>query len=377
MTMFQFGTSRFLQAHVDLFASEARDAGQNVPPITIIQTTQDPERARRVAAFGRAEGFPVILRGLGRQGAPVDRTVQVRSVTRGLAAATQWDKICDLFAQSATHVISNTGDEGYRIPDTDRGTHILDGGRPDSFPAMLLALLHHRWRLNATPVTILPCELVRRNGAVLRGIVGDLALAAQADPRFIDWLETQCLWVNTLVDRIVSEPIEPVGAVAEPYALWAVEQQPGLTMPFHHPDIILTDDLEPYERLKLHILNLGHSWLAQRWIDQGQPQDQTVRAMMNDPDTLAALTALYAQEVVPGFATHGLAAQAEAYVGTTLARFANPWLDHRLADIASGHAAKLDKRVAGFIAWVMDRQNAPVLSQLHHLMEKVTEAPIL
>ena len=39
------------------------------------------------------------------------------------------------------------------------------------------------------------------------------------------------------LDRIVSEPIEPVGAVAEPYALWAIEAQPGLVAPTAHPAI--------------------------------------------------------------------------------------------------------------------------------------------
>jgi tagaturonate reductase len=71
--IFQFGTSRFLQAHVDLFASQAREAGQSVPPIIVVQTTMDPQRARRVAAFGAPEGYPVILRGLAEITPPSSR----------------------------------------------------------------------------------------------------------------------------------------------------------------------------------------------------------------------------------------------------------------------------------------------------------------
>ncbi len=41
----QFGTSRFLQAHVDLFVHEARGAGQDVGPVTVIQTSGSAERA--------------------------------------------------------------------------------------------------------------------------------------------------------------------------------------------------------------------------------------------------------------------------------------------------------------------------------------------
>ncbi len=101
--------------------------------------------------------------------------------------------------------------------------------------------------------------------------------------------------------------------MAEPYALWAIERQPGLALPFSHPDIVLADDLEPYERLKLHILNLGHSWLAARWHDGGGgAADQTVRAALADPDTRMALERVMAEEVLPGFAAHGMADEARA-----------------------------------------------------------------
>ena len=76
------------------------------------------------------------------------------------------------------------------------------------------------------------------------------------------WLSDTVVWGNTLVDRIVSEPLEPAGAIAEPYALWAIEKQPGLKLPCSHPCVLLVDDLTPYEKLKLHILNLGHTVLA-------------------------------------------------------------------------------------------------------------------
>ena len=79
------------------------------------------------------------------------------------------------------------------------------------------------------------------------------------------WIGEDCVWVNSLVDRIVSEPLEPLGAVAEPYALWAIEDQPGLELPCRHADVVVTNDLKRYERLKLFILNLGHTCLAEIW----------------------------------------------------------------------------------------------------------------
>lgn len=361
----QFGTSRFLQAHVDLFAEEAREAGQDVPPIVIVQTTSDPERARRLAGFADPAGFPVILRGL-RDGAPYERTVMVRSVREGLSAAQDWTRLTGIAEQAVTHIVSNTGDSGYRVPDGDR-TPPAPGDVPASFGGMLTELLHARWQGGGAPVTMLPCELVARNGDTLKRLITGLAGEQGRDAAFVAWLAHDCVWANTLVDRIVSEPLSPAGAVAEPYALWAIERQPGLALPFTHPDIIETDDLERYERLKLHILNLGHSWLAARWKARGEAADQTVRAALADPDTRAALDRVMAEEVIPGFAARGLAEEARAYAATTLERFGNPFLDHRLSDIFAGHAAKLDKRIGAFLSWVDATEQSIAMPELRAL----------
>lgn len=359
----QFGTSRFLQAHVDLFASQAAGAGQRVPPILIVQTSDDAHRARRVAAFGRSAGYPVLVRGLDSDGRAVDETVTVTSVESGLSVRNDWQQLRTLFAARAGFVVSNVGDTGYALAD-DKHTDRDDEAPPRGFPAILLALLRHRRACGGAPVTMLPCELVRRNGDTLKRVILGLARARREDAGFIDWLDRECRWANTLVDRIVSEPIEPVGAVAEPYALWAIETQPGLSMPFDHAAIVMTADLARFERLKLHILNLGHSWLAQRWIEDGRPDGLTVREAIGDDACRLALERVYETEVVPGFAAHGLGEAAAAYVQQTLPRFANPFLDHRLSDIAGNHALKVEKRIGGFLQWVGEAGDAPPMPML-------------
>ena len=128
---------------------------------------------------------------------------------------------------------------------------------PHSFPAKLLALLWARWKAGGAPLDVFPCELISRNGEILRDIVIDLGQEISLPERFLDWLRGHVLWANTLVDRIVSEAIEPVGAVAEPYALWAIERQPGLVPLCRHASVVMVDDLELFERLKLNILKSG------------------------------------------------------------------------------------------------------------------------
>ncbi|ONG51773.1 D-mannonate oxidoreductase [Pseudoroseomonas deserti] len=362
----QFGTSRFLQAHAALFLHEAREQGQAAGPIVVVQTSGAAGRAGRVAAFGRPEGYPVIIRGM-QDGVAVDRQVQVTSVARGLSAAADWDELRRLFVADAGYVISNTGDAGYAVAAADRGRALLQDDVPASFPGKLTALLHHRWRHGAAPITVLPCELLNRNGAVLQGLVAELAQQAGAEAGFVAWLQETVIWADTLVDRIVSAPLEPVGAVAEPYALWAVERRPGLVLPFEHPSLELADSLEPFERLKLHILNLGHTVLAEIFQRDGLAAGTTVKDMLADPAIAARLDALYAEEVLPGFAAHGMEDGARAYVATTLDRFRNPFLEHRVADIAQNHALKVERRIAAFIDWAAERDAAlpmPVLRGL-------------
>jgi tagaturonate reductase len=348
----QLGTSRFLQAHVDLFVHEAREEGQAVGPITVVQVSGSPERAGRVAAFGRPEGFPVVIRGL-EAGRPVERTVTVRSVDRGLAAERDWEELADLVATRAEAVVSNTGDAGYAVAARDRTPDLLDGGTaPASFPGKLLALLWRRWREGGRPLVLFPCELISGNGGVLRDTVLDLARDVRAPADFAAWVGDDLVWADTLVDRIVSEPIEPVGAVTEPYALWAIARRPGLAEPpCRHPAIVMADDLEPYERLKLHILNLGHTVLADLWMSEARDAGETVRAMLADPDVRERLETVYRREVVPGFAARGMGEHAAAYVAATLERFLNPFLDHRLAEIAQNHAVKVERRIVAFLAW--------------------------
>ena len=348
----QFGTSRFLQAHVDLFVSEA---GQGRPRITVVQTTRSAQSARRVDAFNLGR-FPVQLRGI-LQGIAIDRTIEVRSVARGLIADRDWALLETIVADEAKILISNTGDRGYELDPSDRP----EGAVPRSFPAKLTRLLLARHRRGGGPLDIYPCELISANGEVLRDIVLGLAEAWELDASFGAWLRHECRWVNSLVDRIVSQPIEPVGAVAEPYALWAIGAQPGLEPPCRHPDIVVTDRLVDYERLKLFILNLGHSALVEDWHAMGSPEDLTVLDAMGDPRMRAALDNLYRQEVLPVFERLGQAAAAEAYLVATLERFSNPFLKHLLTDIASNHRMKLERRFRPLIA--LAEAHAPGLRQ--------------
>ena len=362
----QFGTSRFLQAHADLFVHEARLSGQEIGPITVVKTTTGADRAGRIAAFKRARPFPVRIRGLER-GRVIDETVDVASVDSAFDAESEWPDVVRVFAKEAAIALSNVGERGYDLFEGDAGYDLSSRFPPRSFPMKLLALLFARFEASGKPLLFLPTELVTGNGRVLSGLVSDLARTSEAPDSFHAWLAASVIFADTLVDRIVSAPIEPIGAVAEPYALWAIRRG-GFDPPLQHPAVQVVDDLEPFERLKLHILNLGHTVLADMWMKRRLSPDMSVRAMLADATASEQLSAIYAEEVLPGFTLQDMGGEAKSYLSTTLERFQNPFLEHRLADISQNHAAKLKNRVATFLGWVRLRDPAFAAPRLSALL---------
>ena len=341
----QFGTSRFLQAHVDFFVTEAarRSPASALGKITVVQTTSSADSRARTDALKATGRYPVRIRGR-RRDETIDVTVECDSITEALHANDDWPLLMQRIQRDVKVIVSNTADAGYALFDEDTAD-LLDGQRtPRGFAAKLAVLLHARFSAGAAPITLLPCELISRNGDTLRDLVAGIARKWQMDDAFIRYLTTDCIWVNSLVDRIVSEPILPVGAIAEPYALWAIERQAGMVLPCEHDDIVVTDDLAHYERLKLLLLNLGHTMLAEIWRRRDGAADMTVLEAMRDPAFREPLEAVWRDEVLPVFTALGQHDVATEYLANVRDRFENPFLVHRLSDIARNHAEKKMRR---------------------------------
>ena len=358
----QFGTGRFLQAHVDLLVSEAAEHGEALGGITVVQNTRDPASTRRAQALAQADGFPVVLRGL-VAGQPVEMRKTCRSVREALHAVDDWPAVRDRVRETVRVIVSNTGDNGWALCRDDGPSLLADtAAAPQSCPARLLVLLHDRWQAApANGLTVLPCELVARNGAVLGDLVVAQARAWHCPSPFVDWLLTQVVWASSLVDRIVSEALEPVGAVAEPYALWAVQAQPGLQLPCRHPALVVTDDLARHERLKLFLLNLGHTLLAELWSLRGQPAGMTVLHAMQEERYREPLEHTWLEEVLPVLEALGQRDEALVYLDSLRERLLNPFLAHRLADIAQHHEQKKQRRLLPVVE--LARRHVPGLAQ--------------
>ncbi|MHB0776045.1 mannitol dehydrogenase family protein [Halomonas sp. WWR20] len=335
----QFGTSRFLLGHVAAFVHASREAGHTRDRILVVQTSPREAGKQKARNLHAHRDYPLVIRGR-RDGHDIDTRETITSIAGCLIADEQWPELERHFIEHARFVVSNTGDSGYCIAD---GNSLVD--IPQSFPAKLTKLLHARYAAGRDGLTVLPCELISRNGEQMKSLVLELASRDYADADFNDWLATRCLWANTLVDRIVSAALEPVGAVAEPYALWAIEDQQGLELPCRHPDVRRVESLAPYEMRKLHILNLAHTYLVHCWQRDTRSSIRFVRETIADPTLTTALNQVLEAEVLPTLTGHLELKTLEDYRDETLERFANPYLDHELRDIAQNHALKCQRRL--------------------------------
>ncbi|HYW81367.1 MAG TPA: hypothetical protein VE890_17415 [Thermoguttaceae bacterium] len=341
-SILQFGTGKFLRCFADLFLHESLDPDRSTAPVVALQSTG----TERAAQINRQEGrYRVAIRGL-EDGNPIDRTIEVCSLSRALTAEHDWQKVLALAqSESLRTILSNTTEAGYALSPDDSA----DDTPPRSFPAKLVAMLQARHAAGLPGVTLLPCELLDANADRLRGLVLEQARAWRLSDTLIEWIQAECSWHNTLVDRIVSAPadddpllaVDPLFAVAEPFALWAIEGSPTVPGLTDHPAIELVQSVEPFALRKVRILNGAHTALVAKSLPMGF---QTVRKAVGDAQVNAWLRTLLFDEIVPTL--EGRIDGAEQFATNTLERFANPFLDHRLADIALHHDVKLRTRLA-------------------------------
>ena len=346
-TVMQFGAGNFLRGFLDTFLDEMNRAGQNAGRVFVVQSTGD-ERARRLNAQGGA--FHLLVRGV-ENGATVDRVQHIKSISRAVVASEAWGEVLAVaVSPDLRAIVSNTTEAGMALDPADTAPPAPHSA-PQSFPAKLLCVLYARWQSGAGGLMVIPCELLADNADRLRELVAAQAQAwGWTDPAFAAYLDQSCVWVNTLVDRIVSgkPAVAPPGlendtllTVAEPYTFWAVESKPG-TEWLQHPAIHRVADVGPFSLRKVRILNGAHTALV-AYVRRHRPDLLLVREAVADPQIAAWLRGLLFEEIVP--VIENRCPDAVAFAHQTLDRFANPFLDHKLSDIALHHDKKVPVRL--------------------------------
>ncbi|WP_421733923.1 mannitol dehydrogenase family protein [Cellulomonas sp.] len=255
------------------------------------------------------------------------------------------------------------------------------GGDALTAPGRLVDGLRARREAGTGPIAIVSCDNLPDNGRVARQVTLDLASAV--DEALARWIEQQVAFVSTMVDRITPATTEADRAivrkltgredrspvVTEPFSDWVLAGEfPAGRPRWEVAGAQLVDDLEPYERRKLWLLNAGHSLLAYEGLARGL---STVAEAFADPDCRADLEQLWSE------AADVLSLPVDDATAALRARFANARIEHRLAQIAKDGSVKLPVRVMAVAqqraaaGLAVGRAGAGVVAAWIHHLERV------
>lgn len=356
----QFGTGVLLRGLVDVLIDKANKQGVFNGSIVVVKSTGND-----VSEFtGQDNRYTVWTRGL-ENGQPVDEQTVVTSISRVLAAQTQWGDVLALARKPSLQVIvSNTTEVGLNYVEES-----LFDGVPQSYPAKLTAFLYERFK-NAggsrkMGLVVVPTELIPDNGLRLRNAVEQLASHNELGKLFMKWLKFHVRFCNTLVDRIVTGKPDADTAAAfasragyddqlliatEPYHFWAIEGDDRVkaTLSFAQTSsgaVYIDEDISFFRERKLRLLNGTHTFMTPLCYLMG---NVTVADALDHPKTGPLIEGLLRDDILPTVPTDGMgdegAAALTEFANAVLDRFRNPYNEHFLLSISLQQTAKMQMR---------------------------------
>ena len=231
---------------------------------------------------------------------------------------------------------------------------IANRDNPRSAIGLIVAALAARREAGIKPFTILSCDNMPDNGKRTRNAV--LQLAEQYDPALSQWIAETCTFPCTMVDRIVPAVtendlaavkkelgMEDKGAiVCEAFTQWVIEDDFLMGRPDWDkvPGVSFVDDVQPYEEMKLRMLNGSHSFLAYLGYLGNYT---TISEVTADPQYFAATRKLMNEVSAPTLDMPA-GSDLEAYAEGLLQRFLNPGLAHHTWQVAMDGSQKVPQR---------------------------------
>jgi tagaturonate reductase len=373
----QFGEGNFLRAFCDWMVDILNEKASFNGSIQIVQ----PIKAGMGALINEQEGlYHLVLNGI-QDNKQVRTTRLIRCVSGVQNPHESYDGFLKLAENpDLQFVFSNTTEAGISYAERDKGLLTL----PESFPAKVTAFLHRRYQhfkadLNKGLI-FLPCELIDKNGAILKEIVLRYAREWNLAPGFIDWVTNHNTFCNTLVDRIVpgfpkdtikdileeTEYDDKLVVMAEVFHLWVIEGPDNLKekFPAHKAslEVKFVKDLQPYRTRKVRILNGAHTALVPVAYLNGQ---RLVSEAMNDPVSGKFIREAIDEEIIP---TLDLPREElRSFADDVIQRFQNPFIKHELASIALNSVSKYKVRVLPSVLKYIELKKALPKRLLHSL----------
>jgi mannitol 2-dehydrogenase len=286
----------------------------------------------------------------------------VGSVVEHLLAPDDPEAVVERMADPAIRIVSLTVTEGGYNVDAVTGAFAADapdvradlapGAVPRTSFGLVTEALARRRARGVPPFTVMSCDNIPGNGDVARRSFG--AFAALRDPGLGEWVEREVRFPNSMVDRITPATTDAHRAelarrfgvedrwpvICEPWTQWVLEDRFGAGRPpLEDVGVQVVDDVEPYELMKLRLLNGSHQAMGYLGTLAGHTfmhdvcQDPLFRRFLHDYMDREATPTL---PPVPGI-------DLRSYKADLIGRFANPGMRDTLARLCAESSDRIPK----------------------------------
>ena len=346
----QFGEGNFLRAFVNYWFDVSNEkAGWNGKCVLV-----QPIAQGLTQLINEQEGlYTLYLRGT-ENGQKVDRKRVISSVSRCINPyeAEGFASMMELAASDdLEYVVSNTTEAGI-VYDPACNQNDMPCA---SFPGKLTQVLYKRWQAGKGGLVILSCELIDNNGKELQKCVNQYVEQWGLEEAFKNYVNQECTFCSTLVDRIVPGRIrdaaevaaleeingytDPLMDVGEVFGVWNIEGPAWLEekLPFKAAGVncIVVPDVTPYKKRKVRILNGAHTGFVLGAYLGGY---DIVRDCMHDDKVLGFMNKMLFDEILPVLP---LAKEdVESFAAAVQDRFNNPFINHELMSISLNSTSK-------------------------------------
>jgi mannitol 2-dehydrogenase len=209
----------------------------------------------------------------------------IGSIIEYLFAPDDPEAVIEKMSSAAVRIVSLTVTEGgynfhhvtgdFDAENPDVLADLQPGAAPRTIFGLVTEALSRRRKRGLAPFTVMSCDNIQGNGDVARRMF--TAFANLKDPELAAWVTENVPFPNSMVDRITPvttdmdrtaiasefgiEDAWPV--VCEPFEQWVLEDHFSLGRPpFDDAGVQLVADVEPYELMKLRLLNASHQGMC-------------------------------------------------------------------------------------------------------------------
>ena len=343
----QFGEGGFLRGFADWMVEILNAEADFGASVVVVQPIKNG--LCRVLSEQNCN-YTHIMRGL-KNGVPTTEEKYITAISRCVEPYEDFDIYLKLAEnKDFRFIISNTTESGIAF-----NTEETPEKAPDvTFPAKVTLLLKRRFELGLKGFVFLPCELIDKNGATLKKCIVDYAKLWDFGDDFIEFVENENIFCNTLVDRIVTGypkdedlPLKSTDKMlntSELFHLWVIEGPEEIKeeLPFDKTNlnVIFTDNLEMYRTRKVRILNGAHTSMIPYAMLKGL---ETVRDCMENEEMYNFVRGCVFEEIIP---TLDMPIEAlTEYANDVFERFKNPFIKHLCASISLNSISKFKVRV--------------------------------